>query len=85
MEIVDRFRKRWNLHHALGIMDGKHIPIRCLRKGGGSLYFNYKGSPFLVLLGLVDVDYNFIWFNIISCGSSSDSQIFLYSDLRQKI
>ena len=62
----------------------KHMPIRCPRQAW-SLYFNYKGFHSLVLMGLVDTDYKFIWFDIAACGSSSDSQIFLYNDLRQKI
>ena len=46
---------------------------------------HYKRFPSLVMFGLVDVDYKSICFDISSYGSSSDSEIFLYSALRQKI
>ena len=38
-------------------------------------------STTLSCWGLVDADYKFIWFDIASCGSSSDSRIFLCLDL----
>ena len=70
--------------HATGPSNGKHIPIRCLRQEG-SEYFNYMGFHPLVLLALVDAHNKFIWYDIAASGSSSDDQIFQYSDLRQKI
>ncbi len=59
LEIADRFSSRWNFHNCLGVMDGKHIAIKCPR-GGGSLYFNYKKFHSIILMALVDADYMFI-------------------------
>ena len=47
------------------------------------MYFNYKEFHSLVLLALLII--SLIWCDISACGSSSDSQIFLYSDVRQNI
>ena len=66
------------------VWDRKHIPTNCPR-WKGSNYFNTKGFHSLVLIALVDADKKFIWFDIDTPWSSSDSHIFPYSDLRRKI
>ena len=78
------FRRRWNFPHALSALDGRHIPIRC-PQGGGSLFRNYKGFHSIVLLALVDGDYKFLWVEVGAAGSTSDTQIFKYTNLRHKI
>ena len=78
------FRWRWNYPHAVGALDGRHIPIRCLQ-GRGSLFRNSKGFHFIVLLALVDGDYKLKWVDVGAAGSTSDAQIFKHTDLRHKI
>ena len=43
------FRRRLNYPHALGAVDGRHIPIRC-PQGGSSLFHNCKGFHSIVSL-----------------------------------
>ena len=83
-KIEERFRHRWNVPHAVGALDGKHIAIKKPKKSG-SEYVNYKGYFSLVLLALVDADYKFLWVNVGSSGSSSDAQIFNRSKLKRRI
>ena len=83
-KIEERFRNRWNVPHAVGALDGKHIAIKKPKKPG-SEYFNYKGYFSLVLLALVDADYKFLWVNAGASGSSSDAQIFTRSKLKRRI
>ena len=83
-KIEERFRKRWNVPHAVGALDGKHIAIKKSKKSG-SEYFNYKGYFSLVILALVNADYKFLWVNVGASGSSSDAQIFNRSKLKRRI
>ncbi len=39
--IADLFSQKWQFHHALGALGGKHVAIRCPKRGS-SLYYNYK-------------------------------------------
>ena len=43
--IAEQFSTRWQFHHCLGALDGKHIPIQCPTHGGSD-YYNYKGLSY---------------------------------------
>jgi hypothetical protein len=49
------------------------------------MYYNYKGFYSVVLIALVDADYQFIWLwaDVGGTGSASDAQIYNDSDLRE--
>ena len=83
-QIEQKFRTRWNVHHALGGLDGKHISMKKPKKSG-SEYYNYKGFLSLVLLALVKADYRFFYVDVGSSGSSPDVQIFNCSKLNKKM
>lgn len=80
--IANEFLERWNIPHACGALDGKHVAIRC-PSNTGSLYYNYKGFFSVVLMALVDAKYKFIWVDIGGLGSMSDCQIFNASELKE--
>ena len=65
-------------------MDGKHITIRC-PVGSGSKYYNYKGFYSVVLLAVVDANYNFTYVDIGTNGRVSDGGIFARSVLFEKL
>lgn len=82
--IADQFEARWNFPHTCGALDGKHVAIRCPGKTGTTFY-NYKGFYSIVLFGLVDADYKFIWADVGTAGSASDCGIFNKCQLKEGI
>ena len=81
-EVALQFQRKWNVPHALGALDGKHVAIKCLIKSG-SYYYNYKGFYSIVLMSLVDANYRFLWCDVGGAGHMSDAQIFNGSELKE--
>jgi hypothetical protein len=80
--ITDAFQQKWNVPHACGALDGKHVRIRKPPKSG-SLYFNYKGYFSVILMALVDADYKFLWIDVGGNGAQSDAQIYNDCELKE--
>lgn len=79
-----KFSKRWNFHHTIGALDGKHVAMRC-PNNGGSKWYNYKGFHSLVMLALVDADYRFLYIDVGASGCGSDGGIFDKTPMRQAL
>ena len=62
-EISQSFENKWNFHHAIGALDGKHI-VMLDHHNTGAGYFNYKKTPSVVLLVICNANYEFILVNI---------------------
>ena len=81
---MEKFKTKWNVPHAVGALDRKHIAMKKPKKSGSD-YYNYKGFFSLVLMALVNTEYRFLWIDSGSSVSCSDALIFNRSDLREKI
>lgn len=84
MEVAKGYERRWNFPNCFGALDGKHIRIQAPGKSG-SLYYNYKGYFSMVLLALVDADYNFLYVHCGAEGRSSDGGLWRDCDLHQRL
>ena len=83
-EIANEFAERWNFSNCIGAMDGKHIAIRP-PPNTGSYYFNYKGFFSIVLLAVVDADYQFTYIDVGCNGRISDGGVFKNCSLNRAL
>nr|XP_049466041.1 uncharacterized protein LOC120957856 [Anopheles coluzzii] len=84
LAISRRFEQRWRFPHAIGAIDGKHVEIICPRNSG-SEYHNYQKFFSIVLMVVVDADYNFLWADAGGKGGISDGGIFKNTRLYHKL
>jgi hypothetical protein len=80
LKICQEFNEKWNFPHCLGAIDGKHIVIQSPNKSGTE-YFNYKDTFSIVLMALVDANYNFIFVDVGCQGRISDSGVYRNTDM----
>jgi hypothetical protein len=83
-EVSDKFEARWNFWHSCGAIDGKHIAIKA-PADSGTVYHNYKGFFSIILLGLVDAEYKFLYIDVGANGSTSDCAVFNSSELKARL
>jgi len=78
------FQSKWQFPHCCGAIDGKHVVIQAPGKSG-SLYYNCNGTYSIVLMVVVDYDYNFMTVDVGSYGRNSDGGIFRNSVLGDRL
>ena len=69
----------------MGGLDGKHCQLTNAPAHSGTLYYNYKKLFIVILLALVNSNYEFIWVYIGTNRSWSDAQVYNGSSLCQAI
>ena len=83
LETAEGF-KRWNFPNCIGALDGKHITISPPPKSG-SLYFNYKGHFSIILLALVNANYEFLYVDVGAEGRAGDAAVWNKCDLNEQL
>ncbi|XP_063904411.1 putative nuclease HARBI1 isoform X2 [Zophobas morio] len=83
-QVSRHFAEKWNFPNCLGAIDGKHINIKA-PPNSGSLYFNYKQAHSIILMGLADANYKFLYINIGAPGRDSDGGVYMNCSLSQAL
>lgn len=74
-QIAVGFKDRWNMINCGGAIDGKHIRITP-PPHSGALYYNYKHFYSIVLMAVVNHNYEFIYVDAGKQGRISDGGVF---------
>ncbi|XP_037303438.1 protein ALP1-like [Manduca sexta] len=84
LSIAQEFNEKWNFPNCIGAVDGKHCVIQA-PINSGSYFFNYKSTFSVVLMAIVDANYNFIFADIGCQGRISDGGVFRNTSFYQKL
>lgn len=84
MNIATDFKEYWQVENCVGAVDGKHIAI-LQPPGSGSYFYNYKGFFSIVLLAVVNANYEFMYVNCGVNGRVSDGGVLFETDFGQKL
>lgn len=75
IDMANNLETNENFRHCLGTIDGKHIRI-IKPEESGSMFFNYKPYFSIVLMTVVDTNYNFVFIDVGVYGNECDSVVF---------
>ena len=82
--IVKKYEKYWNFPNCVAAIDGKYVTIQCPGRRT-SMYFKYEKFLSIVLLTVLNVQYEFSMVDIGEYGRLSDNSAYANSNLGKTI
>lgn len=82
--MAEQYNTKWHFPHCLGAVDGKHIRI-IPPANSGSYYYNYKGTHSIVLMGIANANYEFIYVDVGTNGRISDCGVITNTQFYEKL
>lgn len=80
-EVACTFSTAWNFPNCLGALDGKRFLVQN-PSNSGSEHYNYKYHS-VIVLGLVDADYKFLYVDVSAQGRASDASVWDNCNLKK--
>lgn len=80
--VAEGFETRWQFPNCVGCVDGKHLRIKVPSQAAVN-YHNYKGYASLILLGVVNSDYSFIYVDVGSPERCADAGVWRDCDFNK--
>lgn len=82
--IATKFNDMWNFPNCIGALDGKHI-VMIAPPNSGSVYYNYKHTHSIVLMGIADAEYKLIYVDVGCNGRIADGGVFNKCSFAEKL
>ncbi|XP_042867517.1 putative nuclease HARBI1 [Penaeus japonicus] len=84
LAVAADFEGYWNFPNCGGAIDGKHVRISS-PAGSGSYYHNYKGFKSVILMAIVNANYEFMMVDVGRNGRMSDGGVFQTTTFCKKL
>ncbi|KAJ8937774.1 hypothetical protein NQ318_013961 [Aromia moschata] len=82
-KIASELKNKWQFINCGGALDGKHIRIVPSPHSGAQ--YHYKNFYSIVLMALVNANYEFIFINVGKTGRYSDGGVLEYTEFYHKL